>query len=104
MRQGLWDRRLGGRGERKSPLTRFGAPASARIAPAPSQVEQPRGAEATRRRGLPAAALVLAASFAAGLGGGISVAEAAVFIQLLWTNELGIADKVGAHTLLKIVA
>jgi cell division septal protein FtsQ len=77
MRQGLWDRRLGARGERKSPLTRFGIPTSTRIAPAPSQVEQPRGAEATGRRGPPAAALVLAASFAAGLGGGSSVAEAA---------------------------
>jgi len=77
MRQGLWDRRLGGRGERKSPLTRFGAAAGARIAHAASHVEQPRGAEAAARRGPSAVALVLAASFAAGLGGGSSVAEAA---------------------------
>ena len=77
MRQGLWDRRLGARGERKSPLTRFGAAAGARIAPAPSHVAQPRGAEAAGRRSPPAVALVLAASFAAGFGGGTSVAEAA---------------------------
>ena len=78
MREGLWDRRLGGRAERKSPLLRFGAAASTRIARAPSQVEQPRSAESAARRGPPTAALVLAASFAAGLGGGSSVAEAAV--------------------------
>jgi hypothetical protein len=77
MRQGLWDRRLGGRGERKSPLTRFGAAAGARFAHPASQVEQPRGGETAARRGPPAVALVLAASFAAGLGGGSSVAEAA---------------------------
>ncbi|MFI5217660.1 MAG: cell division protein FtsQ/DivIB [Candidatus Limnocylindria bacterium] len=77
MRQGLWDRRLGGRGERKSPLTRFGAAGGTRIAPAPSHVEQPRGEATAGRRGPPAVALVLAASFAAGLGGGSSVAEAA---------------------------
>jgi cell division septal protein FtsQ len=78
MREGLWDRRLGGRAERKSPLLRFGAAAATRIAPAPSQVEQPRRAESAARRGPSSAALVLAASFAAGLGGGSSVAEAAV--------------------------
>jgi len=77
MRQGLWDRRLGGRGERKSPLTRFGAAAPTRIAHAPSHVEQPRGGELAARRGPSAVALVLAASFAAGFGGGSSVAEAA---------------------------
>lgn len=78
MREGLWDRRLGGRGERKPPLMRFMKNASTRIARAPSQVEQPRGGETAARRGPPAAALVLAASFAAGFGGGSSVAEAAV--------------------------
>jgi len=78
MREGLWNRRLGGHAERKSPLLRFGADASKRITHAPSQVEQPRGAETAGRRGPSVAALVLAASFAAGLGGGSSVAEAAV--------------------------
>jgi POTRA domain, FtsQ-type len=78
MRQGLWDRRLGGGGERRSPITRFGAAASKRIAHAPSHVEQPRGERKAGRRGPPALALVLSASFAAGFGGGSSVAEAAV--------------------------
>ena len=77
MRQGLWDRRLGGRGEPKAPLTRFGAAAADADAHSPSQVEQPRGSERAARRGPPAAALVLAASFSAGFGGGSSVAEAA---------------------------
>ncbi len=78
MREGLWDRRLGGRGEQKSPLTRFGTAAGARIARSPASVEdRARGDEPAERRGPPSVALVLAASFAAGLGGGSSVAQAA---------------------------
>ena len=47
MRQGLCDRRLGGRGEREVSARALRArSATARIAHAPSQVEQPRGAEA----------------------------------------------------------
>ena len=77
MRQGLWDRRLGGRGERRPPLTRFGSGSPTRTVHAPAHVEQARAAETGARRGQPAVAFVLAASFAAGLGGGGSVAEAA---------------------------
>jgi hypothetical protein len=76
MRQGLWDRRLGGRSEPKSPLTRFGTSAGSRFA-RPSPADEPaRGGEPAPRRGPRAAALVLAATFAAGFGGGSSLAEA----------------------------
>jgi cell division septal protein FtsQ len=78
MREGLWDRRLGGRGEPRSPLTRFGTAASPRIARSPDPLEErPRGGQTPERRGPPRVLLVLAASFAAGFGGGSSLAEAA---------------------------
>jgi len=77
MRQGLFDRRLGGRGEPRSPLTRFGSGAASRNVHAPAHVEQTRSAEARTRLRLPPVAAVLAASFAIGLGGGVSLAEAA---------------------------
>jgi cell division septal protein FtsQ len=76
MRQSLWDRRLGGRGERRTPLTRFGGGPATRTVHAPAHVEQARGAEAGARPRLPAVALVLAGCFAAGLGGGRPLAEA----------------------------
>ena len=53
MRQGLWDRRLGGRGERRSPFTRFGSGAATRTLHAPAQVEQtdaPRSAARSMQR------------------------------------------------------
>ena len=80
MRQGLWDRRLEGRGEeRRPPITRFGGGGASgtRSVHAPAHIEQARSVETGARRGLPGVALVLAGSFAAGLGGGGSVAEAA---------------------------
>jgi hypothetical protein len=76
MREGLWDRRLGGRGEARSPLTRFGTAAATRIARSPAPGEERRSGPAPERRGPSSVLLVLAASFAAGLGGGSSVAEA----------------------------
>jgi hypothetical protein len=77
MRQGLWDRRLGGRSEPKSPLTRFGTSAGSRFARPSAPADEPaRAGEPGPRRGPRAAALVLAASFAAGFGGGSSLAEA----------------------------
>ena len=77
MRQGLWDRRLGGRSEPKSPITRFGTSAGSRFARPTSPADEPaRAGEPAPRPGLRAAALVLAASFAAGFGGGSSLAEA----------------------------
>jgi hypothetical protein len=78
MREGLWDRRLGGRGEPRSPLTRFGTAASPRITRSPDPLEErPRGGQTPERRGPSRLLLVLAASFAAGFGGGGSLAEAA---------------------------
>jgi cell division septal protein FtsQ len=77
MREGLWDRRLGGRGEQRSPLTRFGTAASPRITRPQSPIaERGRTGPLPERRGPYSVLLVLAASFAAGLGGGSSVAEA----------------------------
>ena len=81
MRQSLWDRRLGGRGERRPPVTRFGGGGGGgsptRSVHAPAHVEQARSVEMGARRGLPTVAFVLAGSFAVGLGGGGPVAEAA---------------------------
>jgi cell division septal protein FtsQ len=76
MRQSLWDRRLGAGGERRSPFAGL-ARASSRIVHAPARVEQPRGIERAPRRREPALLFVLAAAFAAGLGGGGQLAEAA---------------------------
>jgi cell division septal protein FtsQ len=77
MREGLWNRRLGARGEEPSPLTRFGTPASTRFTrPKPPGEERGWTSPAPERRGAYPLLLVLAASFAAGLGGGSSVAQA----------------------------
>jgi cell division protein FtsQ len=78
MRQSLWDRRLGSRAERRSPVTRFGSGAATRRLHAPAQIEQARSAELSARSRLPAVALVLAGAFSFGFGGGASLAQAAV--------------------------
>ncbi len=76
MRKSLWDRRLGGQGERRPPLTRLGGGSAARSGHVPAHVEPARSAESKLRLRQPAVAFVLSASFAMGLGGGGAVAEA----------------------------
>jgi cell division protein FtsQ len=77
MRQGLWDRRLGGRRDGDTPLTLLGRPPAPRL-PAPSGPA--RAGEPAARRTRRGRALVLAASLAAGLGGGASLAEAVAWL------------------------
>lgn len=76
MRQGLWDRRLGGRREPETRLAVIGRAAAERLQAPAEPPPRPRASEPRPPHRQPAFAFVLAASLAAGLGGGGSLAEA----------------------------